>query len=192
VGILSSIFGERNPIGSMNLDDLKITEIQLTKKIDGIHAEARRIDEETQRNYELARKATSKSEELSYARRIKTLLQKKEMKLASQGQIEKELQAVSNIIIFKEREKDLPSDVLAKLKTIEPEKLERFLISQNLTSKDNDAQLTSIISLTSSMMETGVEEDEDLSDILDTIRAGKEQSSAPLEDTIRNKRKETE
>jgi hypothetical protein len=192
VGILSSNFGERNPIGSMNLDDLKITEIQLTKKIDGIHAEARRIDEETQRNYELARKATSKSEELSYARRIKTLLQKKEMKLASQGQIEKELQAVSNIIIFKEREKDLPSDVLAKLKTIEPEKLERFLISQNLTSKDNDAQLTSIISLTSSMMETGVEEDEDLSDILDTIRAGKEQSSAPLEDTIRNKRKETE
>jgi hypothetical protein len=192
VGILSSIFGERNPIGSMNLDDLKITEIQLTKKIDGIHAEARRIDEETQRNYDLARKATSKSEELSYARRIKTLLQKKEMKLASQGQIEKELRAVSNIIIFKEREKDLPSDVLAKLKTIEPEKLERYLISQNLASKDNDAQLTSIIGLTSSMMETGVEEDEDLSDILDTIRAGKEQSSAPVEDTVRDKRKETE
>ena len=102
------------------LDDLKVTEIQLNKKVEDIHAEVRRIDQDVQRNYDLAKKSTSQSEEVSYARRIKTLLLKKEGKLASQAQIEKDLRAVSNLVILKEREKDLPSDVVKKLKNLIP------------------------------------------------------------------------
>lgn len=174
MGFLSSLFGGGNPIDTLRLDDLKITEIQLTKKVDDLHAEVRRIDTEVSRNYDLAKAASSESEQVSYARRIKTLLQKKEMKISAQAQIEKELRAVSNIIILKEREKDLPADVLKKLKSIDPDQMEKYLISHKLDTMSDDAQLNSIIDMTSSTMEVGVEPEDDLSDILDTIRSGKE------------------
>lgn len=174
MGFLSSLFGGGDPIDSLKLDDLKITEIQLNKKVDDLHAEIRRIDSEVSGNYDLAKAAPSESEQVSYARRIKTLLQKKEMKISAQAQIEKELRAVSNIIILKEREKDLPADVLKKLKSIDPVQMEKFLISHKLDTMSDDAQLNSIIDMTSSTMEVGVEPEDDLSDILDTIRAGKE------------------
>lgn len=174
MGFLSSLFGGGDPINSLSLDDLKITEIQLNKKVDDLHAEVRRIDSEVSRNYDLAKAAPSESEQVSYARRIKTLLQKKEMKLSAQAQIEKELRAVSNIIILKDREKDLPADILKKLKNIDPDQMEKYLISHKLDTMSDDAQLNSIIDMTSSTMEVGVEPEDDLSDILDTIRAGKE------------------
>ena len=174
MGFLSSLFGGGNPVDSLTLDELKVTEIQLNRKVEEIHAEVRRIDQEVQRNYVLAKDALSKSEEVSYARRIKTLLQKKEMKLSSQAQIEKELRAVSNISILKEREMDLPADVVKRLKKIDPEKMEKYLISQKLDAMNDDAQIDAIIDMTSSTMEVGVEAEDDLSDILDTIRAGKE------------------
>jgi thiamine phosphate synthase YjbQ (UPF0047 family) len=174
VGFLSSLFRGESPIDSLRLDDLKITEIQLNKKVDDLHAEVRRIDEEVSRNYDLAKAAPSESEQVSYARRIKTLLQKKEMKLSAQAQIEKELRAVSNIIILKDREKDLPADILKKLKKIDPDQMEKYLISHKLDTMSDDAQLNSIIDMTSSTMEVGVEPEDDISDILDTIRAGKE------------------
>lgn len=192
MGFLSSLFGGRNPIESLNFDDLKITEIQLTKKVDDIHTEVRRIDQEVQRNYDLAKDSASKSEEVSYARRIKTLLQKKEMKLSAQAQIEKELRAVSNIVILKEREKDLPSDILKKLKKIDPDQLEHYLLSQKLDSMSDDAQINSIIDMTSSTMEVGVEPEDDLSDILDTIRSGKEQSAPPDIEKASGQKKELE
>jgi thiamine phosphate synthase YjbQ (UPF0047 family) len=174
VGFLSSLFGGGNPIDTFSLDDLKVTEIQLNKKVDDIHAEVRRIDQEVQRNYDLAKESPSKSEEVSYARRIKTLLQKKEMKLSSQAQIEKELRAVSNVLILKEREKDLPADVVKKLKKLDPEQMEKYLIGKKLDTMNDDAQINAIIDMTSSTMEVGVEEEDDLTDILDTIRSGKE------------------
>ena len=174
MGFLSSLFGRGNPIDTISLDELKITEIQLTKKVDDIHAEVRRIDEEVSRNYDLAKAASSESEQVSYARRIKTLLQKKEMKLSTQAQIEKELRAVSNLVILKDREKDLPSDVVKKLKKLDPDQMEKYLIGKKLDTLNDDAQITAIIDMTTSTMEIGIETEDDLSDILDTIRAGKE------------------
>jgi signal recognition particle receptor subunit beta len=132
VGFLSSLFGEKNPIDSISLDDLQVTEIQLNKKVEDIHAEVRRIDKEVQRNYDMARSSASASEEVSYARHIKTLLLKKEAKLSTQAQLEKELRAVSNIVILKQREKDLPAGVLKKIKSINPEIMEHYLLSMNL------------------------------------------------------------
>ena len=174
MGFLSSLFGRGNPIDTISLDELKITEIQLTKKVDDIHAEVRRIDEEVSRNYDLAKAASSESEQVSYARRIKTLLQKKEMKLSTQAQIEKELRAVSNLVILKDREKDLPSDVVKKLKKLNPDQMEKYLIGKKLDTLNDDAQISAIIDMTTSTMEVGIEPEDDLSDILDIIRAGKE------------------
>jgi len=174
VGFISSLFGGGSPVDSLSLEDLKVTEIQLNKKVDDLYAEVHRIEQEVQHNYDLAKAATSESEQVSYARRIKTLLQKKEMKLSAQAQIEKELRAVSNILILKEREKDLPAGVVKKLKQIDQGKMEEYLITQKLSTLDDDEQIGAIIAMTSSTMEIGVEPEEDLSDILDTIRAGKE------------------
>jgi len=190
VGLLSSLFAGGNPIDSLSLDDLRVTEIQLNKKVDDIHAEVRRIDQDVQRNYELAKKSTSQSEEVSYARRIKTLLLKKEGKLASQAQIEKELRAVSNLVILKEREKDLPSDVVKKLKKLDPEQMEKYLIGKKLDTMNDDAQIDAIIDMTSGTMEVGVEPEEDLTEILDTIRAGKDDSSVSSPEPVRMKKSE--
>ncbi|NMB78723.1 MAG: hypothetical protein GYA23_06465 [Methanomicrobiales archaeon] len=181
MGFLSSLFGGGNPIDSFSMDELKTTEIQLNKKVEDIHAEVRRIDAEVQRTYDKAKASTSKSEEVSYARQIKTLLAKKELKLNSLGQVDKDLRAVSNILILKEREKDLPLEVVKKLKKIDPEKMEGFLIKKKLDTMNDDAQLSAIIDMTSDTLSVGVEEEDDLSDILDTIRAGKESSSSPPE-----------
>ena len=192
MGFLSSLFAGGNPIDTISLDDAKITEIQLNKKVDNIHAEVRRIDQEVQRTYDLAKESSSKSEEVSYARRIKTLLLKKEGKIASQAQIEKELRAVSNVVILKEREKDLPSDVVKKLKKLDPERMEKFLIGKKLDTMNDDAQIDAIIDMTSGTMEVGVEPEEDLSDILDTIRAGKEVPSVSSPESVSVKKSELE
>jgi transposase len=192
VGFLSSLFGGGNPIDTFSLDELKVTEIQLNKKVEEIHAEVRRIDQEVQHNYDLAKESASKSEELSYARRIKTLLQKKEMKISSQSQIEKQLRAVSNILILKEREKDLPDDVLKRLKKIDPEKMEHYLISQKLDAMNDDAQINAITDMTSGTMEVGIEAEDDLSDILDTIRSGKEGSVTASPEPSKVKKTELE
>jgi len=192
VGFLSSLFGERNPIDSFSLDDLQVTEIQLNKKVEDIHAEIRRIDKEVQRNYDLARGSASASEEVSYARHIKTLLLKKEAKLSTQAQLEKELRAVSNIIILKQREKDLPAGILKKIKAIDPDRMEHYLISMNLDEMEDDEQLTKIISMTSSTMEVGVEPEDDLTDILATVRAGKAQETSQNIENSGDNKKELE
>ena len=192
MGFLSSLFGGGNPIDTFSLDELKVTEIQLNKKVEEIHAEVRRIDLEVQHNYDLEKESTSKSEELSYARRIKTLLQKKEMKISSQSQIEKQLRAVSNILILKEREKDLPADVLKRLKKVDPEKMEHYLISQKLDAMNDDAQINAITDMTSGTMEVGIEAEDDLSDILDTIRSGKEGSVTASPEPSKVKKTELE
>ena len=192
MGFLSSLFGGGNPIDTFSLDELKVTEIQLNKKVEEIHAEVRRIDLEVQHNYDLAKESTSKSEELSFARRIKTLLQKKEMKISSQSHIEKQLRAVSNILILKEREKDLPADVLKRLKKVDPEKMEHYLISQKLDAMNDDAQINAITDMTSGTMEVGIEAEDDLSDILDTIRSGKEGSVTASPEPSKVKKTELE
>lgn len=179
MGFLSSFFGERNPIDSFSFDDLKVTEIQLDKKVEDIHAEVRRIDKEVQRNYDMARDSASTSEEVSYARHIKTLLLKKDAKLSTQAQLEKELRAVSNIVILKQREKDLPAGILKKIKAINPDQMEHYLLSMNLDAMEDDEQLSKIISMTSSTMEVGVEPEDDLTEILATIRTGKVQEAIP-------------
>lgn len=190
MGFFSKIFGSKNPIESMSIDELKIMEIKLTNKIEELQAEVRSIEKEIQILFEKAKNAKSKSEEVSLARRIKTLLQKKEMKLNAQAQLEKELRAVSNLLILKEYEEDLKSaGVWDKLRKLDPEELEKWLISKNLEAKNRDELVSSVIEMTSMAME--VDYEEDLDEILDAIRAVKEGNMEP-EDAEKMLRKEKE
>jgi len=193
VGFLSSLFRGGNPIDSITLDELKITEIQLTKKVDDIHTEIRRNDQEVQRYYSLAKDTTSRSEEISYAGRIKTLLLQKDGKLATQAQLEKELRVVSNIIIIKEQEKDLPAGVVKRLLSLSPEEMEKKLIGISLDRADQTKTLEYLGGITSSSIGASVEQDDDdLADILSTIRAGKNQSEPPNIEKASLQKKERE
>jgi len=193
VGFLSSLFKGGNPIDTLSIDDLKITEIQLTKKVDDIHAEIRRNDQEVQRYYSLAKETTSKSEEISYAGRIKTLLLQKAAKEATQAQREKELRAISNIIIIKEQENDLPAGVLKSLYSLSPEEMENKLIGISLDREDRTKTLDYLGGMTSSSIGASAgEEDDDLADILSTIREGKNQAAPPDIEKASGQKKERE
>lgn len=86
MGLLSRLFGARNPVESMSRKDLHIMEIQLTRRIDEIAGEAKKVDGEIALLLEKARSPLSRNEEISLARRIKTLSQKKDMSFAAQAQ----------------------------------------------------------------------------------------------------------
>ena len=193
MGLLSRLFGARNPVDSMSPKDLRVMEIQLTRRIDEIAGEAKRVDAEIALLLEKARSPLSKNEEISLARRIKTLSQKKEMKLAAHAQLDKELRAVSNILILKEHEADLKSAGLwNQVKDLEPDVLEDWLIKKNFEGQSRSDLVTTITQMTSSAMSTGVEEDEELDEILDVIRAVKEGSLEPTDVDLTRDRREYE
>jgi len=193
MGLLSRLFGAKNPVDSMNPKDLRIMEIQLTRRIDEVAAEAKRVDGEIALLLERARSPLSKNEEISLARRIKTLSQKKDMKLAAHAQLDKELRAVSNILILKEHEADLKSaGVWNHIKDLEPDTLEDWLIKKNLEGQDRSDLITTVTQMTSSAMSVGVEDDEDLDDILGVIRAVKDGSLDPADVSLDTDRREYE
>ncbi len=193
MGLLSRLFGAKNPVDSMNPKDLRIMEIQLTRRIDEIAAEAKRVDEEIALLLERARSPLSKNEEISLARRIKTLSQRKDMKFAAHAQLDKELRAVSNILILKEHEADLKSaGVWNHVKDLEPDALENWLIKKNLDGQNRSDLITTITQLTSSAMSVGVEEEEDLDDILSVIRGVKDGSLDPADVSLDTDRREYE
>ena len=182
MGILSKLFGNKDPVESMKTEDLQVMEIKLNRKIDELQAEVREAENEVSKLFEKARASKSKSEELTLARRIKTVSQKKEMKTAAQAKLDKELRAVSNILILKEHKADLQAvGVWDKVKKLEPEKLENWLVNQNLEAQDRDSIVSSIIDMTSTAMMAGVEQEDDLEDILSAIRAVKEGDLDPEE-----------
>ena len=180
MGIFSKLFGNKDPVESLKSEELQLMEIKLNRKIDELQAEIRTTENEISTLFEKARASKSKSEELMLARRIKTLSERKEMKTAAQAKLDKELRAVSNILIVKEHKADLQAaGVWDKVKKLEPEKLENWLVNQNLEAQDRNSLVTSIIDMTSTAMMTGVEKDEDLDEILNAIRAVKEGNLEP-------------
>ncbi|HII00931.1 TPA: hypothetical protein HA351_04520 [Methanosarcinaceae archaeon] len=192
MGIFSKLFGSKDPIDSMKTEDLRVMEIKLNRKIEELQAEVRATESEVAKLFEKAKAAKSKSEELTLARRIKTVSQRKEMKIAAQAKLDKELRAVSNMLILKEHQADLQATgVWDKVKKLEPEKLENWLVNQNLEAQDRDEIVSSIIDMTSTAMLTGVEQEEDLDDILSAIRAVKDGDLDPEEaEEVVNENKE--
>ncbi len=165
-------FFRRNPLDSMSIEELKEMEIKLESRIGHVKAEIEHIDKEIGLILESAKKVKTKSDELSLARRLKTLKQKKEMKLKSQAKLEKELRMVSNLIIVKEYQKDLESaGVWGKLKKMSPEKVEEWLVERDLEEMNRDELVSQVIAMTSGTMEKGVEFEEDLENEIEVIRA---------------------
>lgn len=157
-------------IESLKIKDLRLMEIKLNKKIDDLNEEIRSIASTIQSLFQKARETTTQSEEISIANRIKTLSQKKEMKQSAIMQLEKELRGVSNLLILKENERDLKeSGAWKKLKNMKPEKMEKWLTSKTLEQRDRQELMDTVVSMTSEAMES-VDYDEDLDEILDTIR----------------------
>lgn len=193
MGLLSRLFGAKNPVDTMSPKDLRVMEIQLTRRIDEVAGEAKKVDGEIALLLEKARSPLSKNEEFSLARRIKTLSQKKDMKLAAQTQLDKELRAVSNILILKEHEADLRSaGIWNRVKDLEPDVLEDWLIKKNLEGQSRSDLITTITQMTSSAMSAGVEEDEDLDEILGVIRGVKDGSLDPTDVDLTGDRREYE
>lgn len=157
-------------IESLKIKDLRLMEIKLNKKIDDLNEEIRSIASTIQSLFQKARETTTQSEEISIANRIKTLSQKKEMKQSAIMQLEKELRGVSNLLILKENERDLKeSGAWKKLKKMKPEKMEKWLTSKTLEQRNRQELMDTVVSMTSEAMES-VDYDEDLDEILDTIR----------------------
>jgi len=160
----------------IKIEELQTMEIKLNRKIEDLNEEIKEIERVMQNLFEKAKLTKTKIEEISIANRIKTLGQKKEMKLSAIIQLEKELRAVDNLLILKENERDLKeAGVWDKLKKLKPEKVEEWLTSKTLEKRNREELIGDIIALTHEAMES-VEYDEDLEEILDIIKEVKEGS----------------
>ncbi len=195
MAFFSNLFGKKNPLDSMGIEDLRVLEIRLTSKVETVQEESRRLESAIKNLFNEAKAVQSKSEELSIARRIDTISKKREMKLSAQTQLEKELRAVNNLLILKEHEADLQSaGVWENIAALEPDQVEEWLIKKNLAGEDRDALVTEITQMTGEAMTVGTEESEDLQEILAAIHAVKEGDLDPEEAELRvtERRIETE
>ena len=176
---LSNIF-RRNPIKSLDHKKLKETETILRAKSRELLIEIKRIENEIKLTFEKSKQASSRLEETSLARIIKTLTQKREMKAAALAKVEKELAAVSNLLIIKEHEADLKAaGVWEPLQKLPPEKLEPYLTGLQLNQQDREARVKTITDMTSSMFKPFGEPEEGLEDILQVMDALKQGKMEP-------------
>ena len=184
MGIFDTLFGRKNPIDKMKIDELREMEIRLNHKIEALSDVIRSLENKITNLFEDAKKTTSKNEELSIARRIKTVSQEKEMKYAAMAQLEKELRVVSNLLIIKEHEQDLrTAGVWDKVRGVDPDTLEKWLIAKKLDGQKRDEFVKTVIDITGSTLEPEVEED-DLDDIMDAIHAMKSDKSVSIDENI--------
>lgn len=180
MGFLKKIFGSKKqePAIKANSEELKVKEIQITHKIEQIHKDIMSIDTKIEDLMLNAKSSKSEAEKIGYARRIKTLHHEKEMKLASQGKLEKDLMAYQHLKIEKETEKDLCIGKNDILKDIDGEALENERARKQLEAEERNSKVSAIIESTSTVMNVG-SDDEGLEDILDAINDMKEEELTP-------------
>lgn len=184
--IFTKLFGRKNPIELMHADKLREMEIRLDHKIDSLNSEVKPLESKISALFEEARATKSKNEEINIARRIKTISQKKEMKIAALAQLEKELRAVSNLLIIKEHERDLrTAGVWDRIKDVNPEDLENWLVKAKINATDREGLISTVTEMTTQAMEMGNEPDDDIKDILDAIHTIKNEEYSPdIEKTL--------
>jgi len=181
MSILSRFFGKKNPL-DVPLPKLKESKIKLEYQIEKIENEIAGIDREIALLFERAKKARSKSEELTIATKIKTLNQRKKNLQKVHAQLNKQLMLISNLTLIKENEallKGTPTWDL--LKNMSPEELERHLTEMQLDAQNFNENLNQMLGMTDQAIGTGVdfEEDEELAEIMRTIHAVKEGELEP-------------
>ena len=181
MSILSRFFGKKNPL-DVPLPKLRESKIKLEYQIEKIENEIAGIDREIALLFERAKKARSKSEELTIATKIKTLNQRKKNLQKVHAQLNKQLMLISNLTLIKENEallKGTPTWDL--LKNMSPEELERHLTEMQLDAQNFNENLNQMLGMTDQAIGTGVdfEEDEELAEIMRTIHAVKEGELEP-------------
>ncbi len=181
MSFLSRFFGKKNPL-DVPLPKLNESRIKLEVQIQKIENEIAGIDREIALLFERAKKARSKSEELTIATKIKTLNQRKKNLQATHAQLNKQLMLISNLAIIKENEailKDTPTWDM--LRNMSPEELERNLVSMQLDAQNFSENLNRMLGITDQTLNAGVdfEEDEELAEIMKTIHAVKEGELEP-------------
>ncbi|GAB6135208.1 hypothetical protein [Thermococcus prieurii] len=181
MSILSKFFGKRNPL-DVPLKSLNESRIKLEYQIEKVENEIAGIDREIAILFERAKRARSKSEELTIATKIKTLNQRKKNLQKTHMQLNKQLMLISNLAIIKENEallKDTPTWNL--LRRMSPEELERHLTEMQLDAQNFNENLNQMLGMTDQTIGAGVdfEEDEELAEIMRTIHAVKEGELEP-------------
>ncbi|EHQ35885.1 hypothetical protein [Methanoplanus limicola] len=165
--------GRNKELYELPLNVLKIRDAHLSKKSDELRYEIFLIEDRIKELYREAGNSKSESEEVSIARRIESLIYRREVKLSSQMSLENESRALSNLIVLKEHEITLKNaGVWNNLSAAKPEKLELWLNKMNLRNKDRNGIIGEIISITSESAElTDEESGGDLDYILKNIKS---------------------
>lgn len=181
MSILSRFFGKKNPL-EIPLSKLRESQIKLEYQIEKVEKDIASIDQEIARLFEMARRARTKSEELTIATKIKTLNQRKKNLQKTHAQLNKQLMLISNLRIIKENEailKGTPTWNL--LRNMSPEELERNLTEMQLDAQNFNENLNRMLGMTDQTIGAGVEfeEDEELAEIMRTIHAVKEGELEP-------------
>ncbi|WP_042698630.1 SNF7 family protein [Thermococcus sp. PK] len=181
MALFSRFFGKKNPL-DIPLSQLRETHVKLDMQIRKIEAEMLEIDRQIALLFEQAKKAKSKAEELTIATKIKTLNQRKKNLQNTHFQLNKQMMLVSNLMIIKENEAILKNTPTWKiLHEMSPEELEQRLTEMQLDTQNLNENLNQMLGYTDQALSTGVEfeTDEELAEILDTIRAVKEGELEP-------------
>ena len=176
---LSDIF-RRNPIKNLDRKKFREIEFELKKKSSELLFEIAGIENQIKSLFEKSKETSSRLEEISLANRIKTLTQKREMKSSAQTRVEKELAAVSNLLIIKEHEADLKAaGVWEPLQKVPTEQLEDYLTTLHLSQQDREARVKTIAEMASTAFKPAEDREEGLEDILKVMEALKEGTLEP-------------
>lgn len=167
-------FFKKNPL-EVPLEKLREDYVRLDLQIRDIEKEISDIEKRIAQLFEDGKKAKTRSEELTIATRIKTLSQRKQNLQATHAQLNKQVMLLSNLIIIKENEKILKTSPLYdKLKKMSFEDLEATLTKFQLDTQNLNENLMLALGYTDQAIAVGYEEDEEIKQILDTMRAVKE------------------
>jgi len=181
MSFFSRFFGRKNPL-DVPLSKLNESRIKLEYQIQKIENEIAGIDREIALLFEMAKKARSKSEELTIATKIKTLNQRKKNLQKTHMQLNKQLMLISNLAIIKENESILKgTPTWNLLRNMSPEELERHLVNMQLDAQNFSESLNKMLGMTDQAIGAGAdfEEDEEIAEIMRTIHAVKEGELEP-------------
>jgi len=176
---LTNIF-RRNPIKNLDQKKLKEAEVTLRVRSKELLEEVARIENEIKRLFEKSKEAGSRLNEITIANRIKTLTQKGKMKSMAQSSVEKELTAVTNLLIVKEHEADLKTaGTWELLQKVPSEQLEEHLAGLQLEKQDGESRAKTITDMTFAAFQPSDEQEEDVEEILKVMHAIKEGKLEP-------------
>ena len=109
---------------------------------------------EEERLISLGQATNSKVRKKEHIRTNISHCKSKNAQLSAQSQIQDQLRSISNLIIIREQWKDLPENVKKVLMQTPPDKMESYLISMQINTKNAADQRDLITNMTNNMLNT--------------------------------------